>query len=137
KSTISLMYAGSRGVGVFRSRDTNAPLPPFYETRPDLMLGQVRQIEAAGRLVRNALELSWRGNATRFFNGMAQYTLSKTYNNTSGIGYFPANMYDLSGEWGRADFDQRHRLNLLGTLTPGKSFNFGVGLSCASGAPYT
>lgn len=137
KSTLSLTYAGSRGVGVFRSRDINAPLPPFYETRPDLVLGQVREIEAAGRLSRNALELSWRGNATRFFNGMAQYTLSKTYNNTGGIGYFPANMYDLSGEWGRANFDQRHRFNLLGTLTPGKSFNFGASFSCASGAPYT
>jgi len=137
KSTLSVMYAGSRGVGVFRSRDVNAPLSPLYGERPDPLLGQVRQMEAAGRLVRNALELSWRGNATRLFKGMAQYTLSKTYNNTNGIGYFPANMYDLSGEWGRADFDQRHRVNLLGTLTPGKSFNLGAGLSCASGAPYT
>jgi hypothetical protein len=137
KSTVSLMYAGSRGVGVFRSRDINAPLPPFYEARPDSVLGQVRQIEAAGRLARNALELSWRATSPGSSTAWRSTPLSKTYNNTGGIGYFPANMYDLSGEWGRANFDQRHRCNLLGTLTPGKSFNFGASLSCASALPYT
>ena len=41
-----------------------------------------------------------------------QYTLSRADNDTSGIGSFPANDYDLSGEWARADFDRRHRFNL-------------------------
>ncbi len=137
KSTVSIMYIGSRGVGNFRSRDVNAPLPPNYDARPDSSLSQVRQIEAAGRQVSDALELSFRGDATKYFTGMAQYTLSKAYNNTSGIGSFPANMYNLSGEWGQANFDQRHRFNMLGTFTVGKLFKLGVGLSLASGAPYT
>jgi hypothetical protein len=137
KSTVSIMYIGSRGIGNFRSRDVNAPLPPNYDARPDSSLGQVRQMEAAGRQVSDALELSLRGNVTKYFSGMAQYTLNKAYNNTSGIGYFPSNMYDLSGEWSRADFDQRHRFNMLGTFTAGKLIKLGVGLSLASGAPYT
>ena len=68
-------------------------------------------------------------------NGMD--LLSRAYNNTSGIGSFPANSYDLSSEWGRADFDQRHRLNVLGTSKAGKLFNFGAGVFLNTGRPYS
>jgi hypothetical protein len=40
-------------------------------------------------------------------------------------------------EWSRADFDARHRLNLLGNITPGKGFNLGVALSLNTGTPYS
>lgn len=53
------------------------------------------------------------------------------------INAFPANSFDLTGEWGRADFDQRHRFNLLGTLKAGKHCNLGTVLRLNSGAPYT
>jgi len=83
------------------------------------------------------LEVTLRGNVTRFFNGMAQYRLSSSHDDTSGINYFPPNTYDLSGEWGRSDFDRRHRFELLGTINPGKLFNLGVSVSVYSGQPYT
>ena len=54
----------------------------------------------------------------------------------STLNSFPANNYDLSGEWARADFDQRHRFNMLGTITPGRYFKLGVALSLYSGMPY-
>jgi outer membrane receptor protein involved in Fe transport len=68
---------------------------------------------------------------------MAQYRLASAHDSTSGIGYFPPNAYDLSGEWGRSDFDRRHRFELLGTINPGKLFNLGVSVSLYSGQPYT
>ncbi len=43
----------------------------------------------------------------------------------------------MAGEWARADFDQRHRFNLLGSINPGKWFNLGVGLTLNSGRPYS
>ena len=49
----------------------------------------------------------------------------------------PADNYDLSGEWARADYDARHRLNLLGTIHAAKYFDWGVGLAMNSGMPYT
>jgi len=55
----------------------------------------------------------------------------------STLNSFPANNYDLSGEWARADFDQRHRFNLLGSITPGRYFKLGVAVSLYSGQPYT
>jgi len=122
----------------------NAPLPPFYAVRPDPGFAVVRQIESSGRLDESSgrleshsLDISLRGNVTRFFSGLIQYTLARAYNNTSGINSFPANNYDLSGEWGRADFDQRHRFNMLGTIKPGKLFNLGLGISLNTGRPYS
>ena len=146
-TTLTINYMGLRGVHLFRSRDVNAPPPPFYLARPDSNLSVWRQIESSGDLESQSLELGLRGNLTRYFVGMVQYTLGRAYNNvggtttggsrTSGINSFPANNYDLSGEWARADFDQRHRFNLLGTVSPGRYFKIGIALSLYSGMPYT
>lgn len=136
-TTLAITYLGSRGVDQFRSRDINAPLPPSYLVRPDSSVGVLREIESEGRRVTNSLEVTLRGNVTRFFNGMAQYRLASAHDNTSGIGYFPPDAYDLSREWGRSDFDRRHRFELLGTINPGKLFNLGVSVSLYSGQPYT
>ena len=137
RTTIAATYRGAVGIKNFRSRDVNAPLPPDYLIRPDATLGVWRQIESSGRQLDNGLDLTLRGDVTRYFSGVAQYTLSHSSNNTGGITWFPANQYDPKGEWGRSDLDQRHRLNLLGTINSGKWLNLGIGLTVASGKPYT
>jgi hypothetical protein len=136
-TTLSLTYTGARGHHLFRSRDINAPLPPFYLLRPTAAYGVVRQVESTGRQESDSLALTLRGRVSRWFNGQMQYTLSRVYNNTNGIASYPANDYDLSGEWARADFDRRHRFLLLGRVSPGKLVDLGVGLTLNSGAPYT
>jgi outer membrane receptor protein involved in Fe transport len=137
KATLSASWRGARAVKLYRSVDVNAPLPPDYQVRPDPGVGIFRQIESAGRQTSNALDVTLQGDVTRFFTCLAQYTLSRTYNNTGGINWFPANQYDLSGEWARADFDQRHKVNALGSFAVGKRMNLGVALTLATGAPYT
>jgi hypothetical protein len=102
-------YTSARGYHLFRSRDVNAPLPPLYGTRPNPAYGAVRQVESTGRLTNDGVSLTLRGRVTRWFNGQMQYTWSRVYNDTNGVAAFPANDYDLSGEWARADFDRRHR----------------------------
>jgi hypothetical protein len=130
-------YVGSTGVDLFRSRDINAPLPPFYDQRPDSAIATLRQIESAGRSESNALKVALRGQIRPYFNGMAQYVLSRSYNDTSGIDFFPANQYDLTGEWGRSDFDSLHYLSFFGELKAGKLFELGTKLKLRSGRPYT
>ena len=134
--TLSLTYTGARGYHLFRSIDVNAPRPPLYLTRPDPAYGAVRQVESTGRQQTDSLQVTVRGKLSRWFNGQMQYTMSRGDNDTNGIGSFPANDYDLSGEWARADFDRRHRFNLLGRTTAIKLFDLGVGLSMNSGGPY-
>src|SRR5438105_4054674 len=70
----------TRGVDLFRSRDVNAPPPPYYLARPDPTIGVYRQIESSGRLQSDALEIAFRGQITRRFNGMMQYALGRAYN---------------------------------------------------------
>jgi outer membrane receptor protein involved in Fe transport len=137
QTTLAVAYLGFRGINQFLSRDINAPLPPTYSVRPVSTFGVLREIESAGRRVSDSLEVTFRGNATHYFTGMAQYRLSSAHDNTAGINYLPPNSYDLSGEWARADFDRRHRFEMLGTINPGRLFNLGVSLSLYSGLPYT
>lgn len=135
--TIAATYRGTTGVAMFRSRDINAPLSPLYQGRPDPDPGVMRQIESEGRQVGNALDLTLSCNASRWFSGLAQYTFSHTNNNTGGIAWFPANQYTLAGEYGRADFDQRHRFNVLGTINEDHWLNLGIAAKVYSGTPYT
>jgi hypothetical protein len=145
-ATLTVNYAGMRGMNQFRSRDVNAPLPPLYVGRPDPHYGQIRQIESSADLESHSLEIAMRGNVTRYFSGMVQYVVGRAYNNvggtagggrTGGINTFPANNWNLTGEWARADFDTRQRFNLLGSITPGKGFNLGMAVSLSTGMPYS
>ena len=135
-TTLAVTYIGSRGEDLFRSRDVNAPLPPLYLSRPDPELGAVRQIESAAHRESNSLQATLRGKVTPRFSGQMQYTWSHAYDDTGGLSWYPANDYDLSGEWARADFDRRHRFQLLGRLSPGL-VDLGVGVSAQSGPPYS
>jgi hypothetical protein len=124
--TLAATYRGTIGIGLFRSRDINAPLPPLYAVRPDSTVGIIRQIESEGRQIGNALDLTVEGKAGRWFSGLAQYTFSHTNNDTAGITFFPADQYNLQGEYGRANFDQRHRFNLLGKFNEDHWLNLGA-----------
>jgi hypothetical protein len=136
-STLSVTYTGMRGYDLFFSRDVNAPAPPAYTGRPDPGYGVVRQVESAGRLVSHSLQVMVRGAIMRRFTGQFQYSLSRAMNDTSGIAWFPANDYDLAGEWSRADFDKRHGFEGLGTFKLGEATRVGVSVSLSSGRPYT
>ena len=134
-SSVAANYVGSRGVHLFRSVDANAPAPPSYGPRPNVSLGQNREMQSEGYLKGSSLEVSFRGKPTSYFSGQAQYTLGKIYNNTGGITYFPANSYDPGADWGRSDNDRRNKFDLLGTITAKSWFDFGTALSLYSGKP--
>lgn len=134
KSTLSSTYVGSRGVDLFRSVDANAPLPGTV-VRPNTGIGQERQIQSDGYQKSNALEVTFRGKPSKFFNGQVQYTLSKTYNNTSGITYFPESSFDPAADWARSDNDRRHKFDLLGSMHPTRLLTVGAALSLYSGKP--
>jgi carboxypeptidase family protein len=135
KSTFSATYVGTRGIDLFMSRDINAPLAPNYLARPNSTFGQIRQIESEGYQKGNSLELTFRGKPTKYFAGQAQYILGKSYNNTSGIPYFPGNSNFPNLDWARSDNDRRHKFDLLGTFEPSSLFSLGVALQAYSGKP--
>jgi hypothetical protein len=134
KSTFSATYVGSRGIDLFRSIDANAPRTGSI-LRPNADLGQQRRIQSDGYQKSHALELTFRGKPSKLFNGQVQYTLSKTYNNTSGITFFPGDSLDPAADWARSDNDRRHKFDLLGSMRPTKLFTIGAALSLYSGKP--
>jgi hypothetical protein len=136
-TSASATYTGTRGFEQFRSRDINAPLPPLYLSRPDPAFGIVREIESAGRSQTQSLQLTLKGQVAPRSTGSIQYTLSKAMNDTSGVNWQPPNSYDLSLEYARADFDQRHRFDFIGTFNQGSWANLGVALALYSGRPYS
>jgi len=142
KSTITAGYRGQVQIGSFRSRDVNAPILPHNPSltgvypRPNASLGQVQVIESEGRNILNALDVSFRGKASRWFSGQAQYTLSRFDTNTTGINGFPPDQYKPSDNWGRSDQDRLHRLIILGNMNPDHWLSIGIAANLTSGAPY-
>ncbi len=131
----ALSYVGLRGVALYRSRDANPPLFPDY-LRLDPAVATVRLIESAGRMVSNAIEARLRGEIGRF-DGNVRYTFGKANNNTGGIGWMPPDSLDFTGEWSRADFDQRHRFRALGTVQSWFGIRLGIGVEAGTGTPYS
>ena len=101
-----------------RARDINAPLAPTFTTRPQPGLGDIYQYESSGNFRQNQLFIGFNSRLNPRLSLSGNYSLSKSNNDTDGQGggLFPMNSYDLSGEYGRASFDIRHRFSLFGTI---------------------
>ncbi len=135
---------------VIRARDINAPLPDSITplnpngTRPFGNVGEIYQYESSARFDQNQWFLGFNNRFNRRLTFGANYSLSKTKNDADGQGggLFPVNSYDLTGEYGRAGFDIRHRFSFFGSLnlpwqvtlnpfvtyTSGRPFNITTGL---------
>ena len=135
KAQMIIEYQTLRGAHLLRSRNINAPLP---ETggRPDPNFLNINQVESSGSMRGAALSVTFQGNMGKRLKGMAQYTLSRITDDTSGLFALPANNYDLRPELGRADFDQRSRFVYAGALELPRNFWVGLLLTLASGKPF-
>src|SRR6185295_8227081 len=124
---------------VIRARDINAPIPGTIGTRPFGNVGEIYQYESSGRFNQNQLFIGFNNRFSRALTFFSSYALSKTTNDTDGQGssLFPANSYDLSGEFGRASFDVRHRFTFAGTINlPWQQVSLNPFIIVSSGAPF-
>jgi hypothetical protein len=125
-----------------RIRDINAPLPGSISSltpqgiRPNPTVGDINQYESSATMHMTQMFIGFnsRLNPTMSFSG--SYVLG-TQKNDSDRG-FPVNSYDMSGEWGRAGGDIRHRFNILGTYNNPKlwKLSFNPFLVINSGGPF-
>ncbi|MGI9165940.1 MAG: carboxypeptidase regulatory-like domain-containing protein [Pyrinomonadaceae bacterium] len=129
---------------VVRARDINAPLPGSITTanpsgnRPFGNVGEIYQFESSGRFKQSQLFIGFNNRFSRTLTFFSSYSLSKTTNDTDGQGgsLFPANSYDLSGEFGRAAFDVRHRFTFAGTVNLPWQVSLNPLILAASGRPF-
>lgn len=93
KTTLAVSYVGTRGVQQLRSRDANAPLPPNFAVWPDASTNVLREIESAGRVEGNALEVTLRGDIAPRVSGISQYVFGRTKTDARGVNRYPANSF--------------------------------------------
>jgi hypothetical protein len=140
--TISVNYQLSRGDHLYLTRNINAPLPGTYNpadptsgVRPYPSSGNIYEYESEGDSVRHRLVVSVNAH-TRAFGLYSNYMLSKAEADTSGIGSFPSNSYDLHQDWGRASNDYRNRVFLGGYAHIWRGFGLNPFLVYQSSAPF-
>jgi len=141
--TVALTYTNSHGVHILRSRNINAPLPGTYDpadpasgTRPFGDVGNIYQYESTGIYNQNQLIVNFRGRVTPWLNFFGFYMLNQARGSSDGAGDFPANQYELAGEYGRAGFDVRQRFFTGGSVDLPWGFRFAPFLIIASGRPF-
>lgn len=113
KFTLSVNYIWSRGVHQLRSRNINAPLPgtangPGTGVRPFGNVGEIYLYESTGITKLHQLRIGVNQRFLRNFSIFTSYAISNGDGDTEGVGTFPANSYDLSGEFGRSGIQVKH-----------------------------
>jgi len=125
-----------------RIRDINAPIPGTISSltpqgiRPNPTVGDIDQYESSATMHMTQMFIGFntRLNPNMSFSG--SYILG--YQKSDSDGGFPVNSYDMSGEWGRASSDIRHRFNLFGNYSAPKlwKLSFAPFLVMNTGGPF-
>jgi Carboxypeptidase regulatory-like domain len=141
--TFAATYIGSRTLHVLRSRNINAPLPgtfvfgvPGSGVRPFAGLGNIYQYESSGRIQQQQLILTLNSRLNNNVTLFANYSLGKAEGDTDGANSFPANQYDLTGEYGRSSFDVRHSFRFGGSINGPWGLRFNPFVIASSGRPF-
>lgn len=132
--TFSANYINTRGFNQLRVRNINAPLDGV---RPlSNAAGNLFQYESSGRFTQNQLMLNLRNRFNSRITFFASYILGKTTSDTDGANSFPANSYDLTGEYGRSSLDVRHRFIFGGTIQAPYGISLNPFIIASSGQPF-
>jgi hypothetical protein len=136
-------YAVSHGVHVLRARDINAPLTGTYNpavagsgVRPFGNIGDIYQYESSGIFNQQQLISNFNSRFSTKFSVFGYFVLGSAKSNTDGASTFPANQYDESSEYSRAQFDTRFRSFIGGNWTAPLAIRFSPFVSVSSGRPF-
>jgi hypothetical protein len=120
---VSATYVNARTLHLLRSRAINAPLPgtfnplvPNSGVRPLASMNNYFEYDSSGRFNQTQFRFTVRSTLNRKMSFNAWYVFAHAHSDTDGAGTFPANSYDLSGEYGRSSLDISHQFSILGTF---------------------
>ena len=147
-ATISVTYLNSIGNHQFYIRNANAPFT-VGGSRPNASEGNIYQYDSGGVFRENQLIANARFALGRKISIFGFYTLSYANSNVSGGGgggYFSSgnmssasflsNSYDPMADYGRAAFDVRHRVFMIGNFTLPYSLSVSPFVIISSGSPF-
>ena len=139
-STVSAGYEYVRGRELIISINQNVPSCVAVGTnngcRPNPSYANNSQYSPSAESSYHGLYVSFVQRPVQWGSYRISYTLSKTMDN---VGQFffssPIDPFDLSKDWGRSDNDQRHRLVVNGSITPGAGIQVSGMLQAYSALP--
>lgn len=134
-TTLAVTYTNSRGLHILRSNDINAPLPgsgvfPLGQPNPLFLM------ESSGIYNQNQLIANVNAKVNAGFSLFGFYVLNKAMSSSDGLGTFPANPYNYSGEYGPASTDVRHRATMGGSVNTRWNVRFSPFVTMQSGPPF-
>ncbi len=134
-TTLAVTYTNSHGLHELRSNDINAPLPGsgiFPLGQP----GPVFLMESSGLYNQNQLVTNINARVNDGLSLFGFYVLNKAMSNTDGLGTFPANPYNFSGEYGPASTDVRNRFTAGGSINTRWNIRISPFVTLQSGPPF-
>lgn len=154
RTTLSAFFIASRNVHVLRFRNVNAPVcglttdcpqgvAQLQALRPNPSLGNIYQYESSGFLNARQLIVNFNSRLNPNFSLFGNYRLGWARGDAEGGGFFggggvgfPANSYDLSGEYGRSTLGVRHNLFIGGNFTLPWKVRMSPFIIASSGVPF-
>jgi hypothetical protein len=134
-TTVATTFTNSHAMHLLRARNVNAPVPGTG-VRPDTSTGDIYEYESSGVLNQNQWMTNVNSRLNRNVSLFAFYSLNYAKSNTDGSGSFPANQYDLAGEYGRSSLDVRHRFVLGGSVAAPWALRLSPFIIVHSGQPF-
>ncbi len=135
RTTLSATFINACTLNVLRVRNINAPLPGTT-VRPFGNIGNIFQYESSGRFNQNQLVINLNTRFSQRVTFFGTYVLNSAKSDTDGTNSFPANQYDLSGEYGRSTLDIRHRFTLGGSMNLPWEIRLNPMVTLNSGRPF-
>jgi hypothetical protein len=123
-TTIAVTYTNSHGLHVFRSMEVPSAKGPVYLMTSSGLYNQNQLITNVNAKLNAGVSL------------FAYYTLNSANSNSDGLGTFPANPTNFTGEYGPAATDIRHRVLVGGTVSLRWNVRLNPLVTVQSGAPF-
>jgi Carboxypeptidase regulatory-like domain len=134
-ATLSVTYLNSRGFDQFATINANAPYPGTPCTNCTPTSNLYRYVSEAN-FKQNQLIVNSNVRVGTKVQLFGYYTLNYANSDTGGITSFPSNSWNLSQDWGRGEFDVRHRLFLGGSIALPYLFRLSPFMVFSSGTPF-
>jgi len=132
-TSLAVTFTNTRGIHQLLERDINSP-NPISGVRPHANLGDIYNYETTGILNQNQLIVNVNTRISTKVSLFGGYFLSHALSNVpNGL---PANDYDLADEYGRTNFDVRHRAMMAGSIATKWDIRLSPFIIIASGAPF-
>lgn len=136
RTTVSATFSNTWTRRMLRSRNINAPVGGIGGVVPDPASGNIFQYESTGRFDQTQLIVNFRSNLREGVSLFGNYSLGRTRSDTDGSGTFPRDQYDLTGEYGNATQDVRHRFTIGGNFDTFWGVRLNPFITYRSGVPF-